>query len=73
MAGQRLSKRSIEAGLQSIKEGKCDAAVMSILIGGIGLNCQSMNQIIFMDPPTSDVVKRQAKGSNFEFFLYTKT
>ena len=70
MAGQRLSKRSIEAGLQSIKEGKYDAVVMSILIGGTGLNCQSMNQIIFMDPPTSDVAKKQAKGNSLRVFIY---
>ena len=66
LAGQRLSKKFIETGLLSIKEGKCDAAVMSILVGGAELNCQSMNKIIFMDSLTSDVVKKQAKGNSSE-------
>ena len=42
--------------------GDCKAAVMIIHVGGVGLNCQSMDAIIFMDPPTSDMHKRQVKG-----------
>jgi hypothetical protein len=62
MGGQRLTKRSIKAGLQWIKNGECDAAVMSISVGGAGLNCQSMNAMVFMAPPTSDSLRKQAKG-----------
>ena len=63
MGGERLTKRMIEDGIQGTIDGKCEAAVMSILVGGVGLNCQSMNAIVFMDPLTSDVQKRQVKGN----------
>jgi len=57
----------IDEGIRTIIDGTCEVAIMSILVGGAGLNCQTMNRIIFMDPPTTDVQKRQAKGSHGMF------
>jgi len=71
MGGVRLNHKMIDRGTEMIAEGTCDAAVMSILVGGTGLNCQSMNRIIFMDPPTSDFQRKQAKGKTSSFLPLT--
>lgn len=54
-----------------IEQDKCEAAVMSIYVGGAGLNCQTMNSIIFMAPSTSDYQIKQAKGNSFQSLLLT--
>ena len=66
-----VTQSMIDHGIQTIVDGTCDAVVMSILIDGAGLNCQSMNRIIFMDPPTSDVQRKQAIGKISSFLLLT--
>ena len=67
MSGRRVTSKMINEGIYSIIDGTCEVAIMSILVGGAGLNCQTMNRIIFMDPPTTDVQKRQAKGTHGTF------
>ena len=66
--GVRLKPKMVERGTDMIEDGTCDAAVFSIFVGGAGLNAQSMNRIIFMDPPTSDVQQKQAKGNPRRYF-----
>ena len=65
VGGQRLTKRDFNRGVMLIEQNECEAAVMSILVGGAGLNCQSMNSIIFMGPLTSNYQIKQAKGNSF--------
>ena len=63
----QVTYKMINEGIRSIMNGTCEVALMSILVGGAGLNCQTMNGIIFMDPPTIDVQKRQDKGTHGMF------
>jgi len=62
IAGERVTGHIAREGRRKIEDGLCDCALVSIHVGGAGLNCQTMNRIVFMDPPTSDVQMRQAKG-----------
>jgi len=71
VGGQRLTKRDINRGVMLIEQNECEAAVISILVGGAGLNCQSMNSIVFMSPLTSDYQIKQAKGNSFVSLFLT--
>ena len=71
VGGQRLTKRDLNRGVALIEQNECEAAVMSILVGGAGLNCQSMNSIVFMSPLTSDYQIKQAKGNSFVSLFLT--
>jgi hypothetical protein len=57
-----MTKRIAVEMATIIEMGKADGVVASILVGGSGLNCQTMNRVIFMSPPTSDCGKIQALG-----------
>lgn len=65
VGGRRLTKRDLKRGTMLIEQNKCEAAVMSIYVGGAGLNCQTMNSIVFMGPLTSHYQIKQAKGNLF--------
>ena len=67
MCGHWIISKMMDEGVCNIIKSACEAVVMSILVGGARLNCQTMNQIIFMDPPTTDVWKRQARGTHEAF------
>jgi hypothetical protein len=69
VGGRRLTKKDLKRGIMLIEQDKCEAAVMSIYVGGAGLNCQTMNSIIFMAPSTSDYQIKQAKGNSFQSLL----
>ena len=49
MCGHRITSKMIDEEVHNITEDASEAAVMSILMGEAGLNCQTMNQIIFAD------------------------
>jgi len=66
VGGRRLTKGDLKRGIMLMEQGECEAAVMSIYVGGAGLNCQTMNSIIFMGPMTSDYRIKQAKGNSFQ-------
>lgn len=65
VGGKRLTKGDLKRGIMLIERNECDAAVMSIYVGGAGLNCQSTNSIVFMSPSTSEYQIKQAKGNSF--------
>jgi hypothetical protein len=62
LCGKRVSQRTLDQDFEAIAAGECDAALMSITVGGAGVNCQTMNRIVFMEPPTTDTARKQAKG-----------
>jgi hypothetical protein len=47
-----------------MKSGKADLAVVSLQVGGAGLNCQEMNTIVFMALCPRESTQVQAQGKN---------
>jgi hypothetical protein len=60
--GKRVTKQDSVNAADMISSGKADAALLSILIGGAGLNCQTMDTVVFMAPCTSNAKQVQALG-----------
>ena len=52
LCGKRVTAKTLEQDFEAIVAGECDAALMSVTVGGAGVNCQTMNRIVFMEPPT---------------------
>jgi len=46
-----------------IDKGLADVAVVALRIGGTGLNCQTMDNAIFMAPVAQRSILTQAKGT----------
>lgn len=62
LCGKRVTQRSLDEDFAAIVKGECDVALMSVAVGGAGVNCQTMNRVVFMEPPTTDTARKQAKG-----------
>jgi hypothetical protein len=65
LCGRRVSQITLDQDFEAIVAGECDVALMSVTVGGAGVNCQTMNRIVFMEPPTTDTTRKQAKGYNW--------
>ena len=63
VGGQRQTKRLRIAAELMIDKGLADVAVVALRIGGAGLNCQTMDNAIFMGPVAQRSILTQAKGT----------
>jgi SNF2 family DNA or RNA helicase len=64
MNGMKINKRQAQEMLEQINRGESDSAVISLMIGGTGLNCQRMNAVIHMAPCFQAALERQANGTS---------
>jgi len=62
LAGQKVTEKTSEKHAEWIADGSADSAVISILVGGGGLNTQKMNCMIFLGPVPSRLKLHQALG-----------
>jgi hypothetical protein len=49
-----------------LAHGKADVGIFSLNVGGAGINCQTMNAVIFMGPCYRIAIQEQAIGISFE-------
>jgi len=52
----------LAASQADIRNGRCDSVLASPIVGGAGLNCQSLTAVVFMSPLLSAAVETQCKG-----------
>ena len=71
MNGAKINNRRAKEMLEQINLGESDSAVISLMIGGAGLNCQRMNAVIHMAPCFQAAMERQANGTSWENHLLT--
>ena len=64
MLGRRWAKSALAEMFGRIQAGQCDCAVASLTVAAAGLNCQSLNAVVFLSPCTSDAYETQAKGKS---------
>jgi hypothetical protein len=64
MDGQKISSRRAQEMMDQVNTGEADSAVISLMIGGAGLNCQKMNAVIHMAPCHQAAIERQANGTS---------
>ena len=57
--------------MEMLNSGQADAAVLSVMVGGAGLNCQKMNAVIWMAPCFSAAQERQGNGIVWEKIVLT--
>lgn len=62
MAGQKVTEKTAEDHANWIADGSADSAVISILVGGGGINAQKMNCMVFLGPVPSRLKLHQALG-----------
>ena len=55
--------KTLEQDFEAIMTGVCDMALMSVTVGRVGVKCQTMNRIVFMELLTTDTVRKQAQGN----------
>ena len=48
LCGKRVSQRTLDHDFEAIVAGECDVALMSVTVDGAGVNCQTMNRIVFI-------------------------
>jgi hypothetical protein len=63
LSRKRWSKSLLATSQANIFSGKCDSVLASPIVGGAGLNCQSLNAVVFMSPLPSAAVETQCKGT----------
>jgi hypothetical protein len=71
MNGERISRKKNRQMMEMVNSGQADAAVLSVMIGGAGLNCQKMNAVIWMAPCFSAAQERQGNGIVWEKSVLT--
>lgn len=64
MNGVQINNRRAKEMLEQINRGESDSAVIALMIGGAGLNCQRMNAVIHMAPCFQAAMERQANGTS---------
>jgi hypothetical protein len=64
MLGRRWTKKTLAAMFAKVQSGGCDSAVASLTVAAAGLNCQTLNAVVFLGPCTTDAAETQAKGNS---------
>lgn len=64
MNGLKINSPRAKEMLEQLNRGESDSAVISLMIGGAGLNCQRMNAVIHMAPCFQAAMERQANGTS---------
>ena len=64
MNGVKINNCQAKEMLEQINLGESDSAVIALMIGGAGLNCQGMNAVIHMAPCFQAAMERQANGTS---------
>lgn len=64
VGGKNVTSNMLSEALALVRRGEADVALVGSSIGRVGLNLQTMNDGISMQPFTSDADLSQAKGIN---------